>query len=233
MRVVPCALALLFAAPACAQVSGSVTLLSDFRYRGTSLSDGLPTAQAAVALDRSDGWYGGLQVSRVRFMYPEARAELQAIPYVGYVRSLRPGLSAEAGVQYTGYSHSHRYDEPEVYVGVSGRQLRSRLSWTPRYFGQSPAWYAELDGSRALRSPWRAIAHVGVLRNREYAEYAHYGSAGEQHVRVDAAVGIAVALHAFDVRATWTTVSGRASATCVPWQCGARSGWMLSLSRSW
>lgn len=229
MRAVTCALALLVAAPACAQVSGSVTLLSDFRYRGTSLSDGLPTAQATVAWDRADGWYGGLQLSRVRFMYPNANTEFQAIPYVGYVRSLRPGLSAEAGVQYTGYSRSHRYDEPDVYIGLSGRQLHSRLSWTPRYFGQSPAWYAEVDGSRALRSPWRAIAHVGALRTRQYGEYGDSGN----RMRVDAAAGIAVALRGFDLRATWTTVSGRANAACVPWQCGARNGWVLSLSRSW
>jgi uncharacterized protein (TIGR02001 family) len=222
-------LALLIAGPACAQVSGSVTLLSDYRYRGTSLSDGLPTAQAVVAWDRSDGWYGGLQLSRVRFMYPDARAELQAIPYVGYVHDLRPGLSAEAGVQYTGYSQSHRYDEPDVYVGLSGRQLHSRLSWTPHYFGQSPAWYVELDGSHALRAPWRAIGHVGVLQSREYIEYGN----AEQRVRVDAAVGIAVALGGFDLRATWTTVSGHANAACAPWQCGARNGWVLSLSRSW
>jgi len=229
VRVVPCALALLIAGPACAQVSGSVTLLSDFRYRGTSLSDGLPTAQAMVALDRDDGWYGGLQLTRVRFMYPSAQAELQAIPYVGFVHGLHSGLNVEAGVQYAGYSHSHDYGETDVYVGLSGRQLRSRLSWTPHYFGQSPAWYAELDGSHALRTPWRVVGHVGVLQTRDYAEYG----VGEQRVRVDAAAGVAVTLHGFDVRATWTTVSGQANAACVPWQCGARNGWVLSLSRSW
>jgi uncharacterized protein (TIGR02001 family) len=222
-------LALLLAGPACAQVSGNVTLLSDFRYRGTSLSNGLPTVQAMVAWDRSDGWYGGLQLSRVRFMNPDAQAELQAIPYVGYVRSLRPGLSAEAGVQYTGYSHSNSYDEPDVYVGLSGKQLHSRLSWTPHYFGRSPAWYAELDGSRTLQAPWRAIGHVGLLQTREYAEYGD----ARQRVRVDAAVGIAVSVRGFDARATWTAVGSGANATCVPWQCGARSGWVLSLSRSW
>jgi len=229
VRVVTCALALLITGPACAQVSGSVTLLSDFRYRGTSLSDGQPTAQATLAWDRSDGWYGGLQLSRVRFMYPGAAFELQAIPYVGYVHGLRRGLSVEAGVQYTGYSHTHDYDEPEAYIGLSGRQLRSRLSWTPHYFGQSPAWYVELDGSHPLRTPWRAIGHVGVLRNHAYAEYG----VGQQRTRVDAAAGIAVALHGFDVRATWTTLNGGDDAVCVPWQCGARNGWVLSLSRSW
>jgi hypothetical protein len=162
-------------------------------------------------------------------MYPDAKAELQAIPYVGYVHDLRPGLSVEAGVQYTAYSHTHRYDEPDVYVGLSGRQLHSRLSWTPHYFGQSPAWYLELDGSHALRASWRVVGHVGVLRTRDYAEY---GSA-EQRLRVDAAAGVAVALRGFDVRATWTSVSGQADAACVPWQCGARNGWVLSLSRSW
>ena len=80
-----------------------------------------------------------------------------------------------------------------------------------------------------LRAPWRAIGHVGVLQTREYAEYAN----ARQRVRVDAAAGIGVALRGFDLRATWMTVSGGANAACVPWQCGARNGWVLSLSRSW
>ena len=57
---------LLCASEACAQVSGSVTLVSDYRYRGISLSDGRPTAQLSVAYDRPDGWYMGAFASRVR-----------------------------------------------------------------------------------------------------------------------------------------------------------------------
>ena len=81
-----------------------------------------------------------------------------------------------------------------------------------------------LRANRPLPAVSSAVpCSIGVLRSREYAEYA---SANEQHVRVDAAVGVAVALHAFDVRATWTTVSGRANAACVPYR------WVISKPRT-
>ena len=150
--------------PACAQVSGSVTLLSDFRYRGTSLSDGLPTAQATWPGIAATAGMAGLQLTRVRFMYPGARLELQTIPYLGYVHRLRAGLSAEAACSTRGYSTRTPTTSRTSMSGCRGGQLRSRLSWTPHYFGQSPAWYAELDGSHALRTPWRVIGHVGVLQ---------------------------------------------------------------------
>jgi hypothetical protein len=48
--------ALLSCTSACAQVSGSATLLSDYRFRGVSLSDGQPAVQLGVAWERDDGW---------------------------------------------------------------------------------------------------------------------------------------------------------------------------------
>ena len=220
----------LVAAPACAQVSGSVTLLSEDRYHGASLSDGDPTMQLALAWDGTDGWYAGAQAARVRFAYPGARSELQAIPYAGYVRALRHGRSVEAGAQYTWFSRSGSYNYPEFYVAASGERVRGRLAWIPRYFGQSTAWYAQVDGNRPLRGPFYAIAHVGALHQGGGDLYAY---AGHAPWRYDAALGVGVARSGFDFQVTWTTASEERDDPCVPWQCGARSAWVLRLSRGW
>lgn len=225
-------LALLFAGPACAQASGSVTLLSDYRYHGASLSDGAPTAQLALAWDRGDGWYTGLQLSRVRFAYPDAKAELQAMPYLGYVRVLHAGLNVEAGVQYTWFSIEKSYNYPELYVGLSGERLRTRVSWMPHYFGQAAAWYGEVDGSRPLHGHLRAVGHIGALRMGK-ADY--YFEQGAERWRYDFAAGAGLALKGFDLQAIWTTTSDRArpEGRCAPWECGARNAWVLRVSRSW
>ena len=220
----------LVAAPACAQVSGSVTLVSDARYHGASLSDGEPTMQLAIAWDGADGWYAGAQGTRARFAYPGAPWEMQAEPYVGYVRALRPGRSIEAGAQYTWYSSSGFYNYPEFYVAASGERIRGRLAWMPRYFGQSTAWYAQVDGNRPLRGRFYAIAHAGALHQ---APSDFYGYTAHGPWRYDAALGIGVARAGFDLQVSWTTTNSEPEDPCVPWQCGARSAWVLRLSRGW
>jgi uncharacterized protein (TIGR02001 family) len=224
------ALALFVAGPACAQVSGSVTLLSDDVYRGQSLSDGKPNAQLALAWDRGDGWYAGVLLSRVRFADPDSRVRLRAVPYVGHVRVLRPGLSAEAGVQYNRFSPSGHYDFAEFYVGLSGERLRTRLSWMPQYFGQTAAWYAEINGDHPLRGRLRAVGHVGALQLRHPGGYSQRTNSW----RTDAAAGLAIDLAGFEAQATWNkSGGGYDSAICEPSRCRARDGWVLRLSRSW
>lgn len=223
-----CLLALMFAGPACAQVSGSVTLLSDDRYHGVSRSDGQPSAQVALAWDGA-GWYAGLQLSRVRFGYPGAGADLQAIPYLGYARRVRPGLSAEAGVQFTLFPSAPRHSEPELYFGLSGDRLRGRLSWTPHYYGPYAAWYGGADANLPLRGRLRAIAHAGVLQAQAHGEYDRRPG----QWRYDFAAGLGLSLRHVDLQASWTTVAGAVRAGCGPWHCDSRNGWMLSVTRNW
>jgi uncharacterized protein (TIGR02001 family) len=224
-------LAVLFAGPACAQVSGSAAWLSNDRYRGASLSDDAPTAQLTLAWDGVDGWYAGAQFTRVRFDYPGAGAELEAAPYLGYVRALGPRTQVEAGAQYTWFSRSQRYAYPELYAGISGERLHARLAWIHGYFGlPADAWYGELNGDRPLHGPWRLLGHVGVMRQQAMDTYA---GAEPSRWRYDIAAGAGVAWSGFDLQATWTTTSATPYATCAPWQCGARNAWVLRMSRSW
>jgi len=241
---------MLFVAPAWAQGSGSAAWLSDDRYHGASLSDGAPTAQLTLAWDGAGGWYAGSQFTRVRFAYRasdgrDASAELEAAPYLGYVRALGPRLRVEAGAQYTWFSHTSRYAYPELYAGLSGDRLHARLAWIHDYFGMpADAWYAELNGDRPLRGPWRALAHVGLLRQGtlrqgtlqpgrlQLSAASAYG-VETQRWRYDFAAGLGVAWAGFDLQATWTTRSADADTGCVPWQCGARDAWVFRLSRSW
>jgi len=223
-------LTVLFAAPACAQVSGSAAWLSDDRYHGASLSDGVPTVQLTLAWDGADGWYAGTQFTRVRFTYPGAPAELEAAPYLGYVHAVGHRLQVEAGAQYTWFSRSRRYGYPELYAGLSGERLHARLAWLHDYFGLPvDAWYAELNGDRPLHGPWRALAHAGVLQQGDASAYG----VEARRWRYDFAAGLGVAWAGFDLQATWTTTSANAYAACAPWQCGARDAWVLRISRGW
>src|SRR5690348_2212837 len=49
-----------------AGVSGSVALTSDYRFRGITLSDGLPALQLDVDWSAPQGWYAGAFASSAR-----------------------------------------------------------------------------------------------------------------------------------------------------------------------
>ena len=65
-----------------AEVNGEVSLgiVSDYRYRGLSLSGGDPALQAGFAWDHEDGWYAGLFAAGTRI---GGEHGLQAVSYLG------------------------------------------------------------------------------------------------------------------------------------------------------
>jgi uncharacterized protein (TIGR02001 family) len=109
-----------------AQVSGSASLLSDYRYRGVSLSDNRPAAQLALAYDDASGWYGGALASTVQIGSPTSR-ELQAVAFGGYASRMPSGLSFEAGGDYSAFTGGQSYNYGEVYVGIASDKVSTRM----------------------------------------------------------------------------------------------------------
>jgi uncharacterized protein (TIGR02001 family) len=217
---------LLFSADVFAQVSGSASLLSDYRFRGISLSHNRPAAQLAVAYDDASGWYGGAFASTVQLFYPTR--ELQLVSFVGYARRMPSGLSWEAGADYSAVTGPLSYSYPEVYVGIASENVSARLYYAPRYFGQdSHVIYGEINASQPLLDRVRLLAHGGVLRNNGEGAY---GLRPDRHV-FDASVGVAVDFDQFNLRLSWVGISSEN--TLYP-ATGLRrkNGAVLILSRS-
>ena len=190
-------------ADAFAQVSGSASLLSDYRYRGISLSHNSPAAQVAVAYDDASGWYGGASASTVRLVYPTTR-ELQVVSFAGYARRLPSGLSWEAGADYSVVTGAQSYSYPEVYLGIASGNVSARLYYATRYFGQnSDTIYGEINASQQLLDRVRLLAHGGVLRNNGEGAY---GPRPDRHI-LDASVGLAVDFDQFTIQLSWVGIS--------------------------
>ena len=223
---------LLCASEACAQVSGSVTLVSDYRYRGISLSDGQPTAQLSIAYDRPDGWYTGAFASRVQFR-PRSSDETQLLTYLGYARRTGGGLSWELGAEYAAFTGRYDYDYPEVYVGLASDRIGGRIYYARRYYGMdAPQVYAELNGAHELSDRLRLLAHLGWSRHNGSGRTTY----GTDRHRFDARLGIGAVLDGFDLQLAWVTTDGSddAYAPIPPIGSGAANQtWVLSLSRSW
>jgi uncharacterized protein (TIGR02001 family) len=216
---------LLMCAGACrAQAAGSVAVVSDYRYRGISLSDGEPALQLQLDRDFASGAYAGLMLSSVR-VYDTAG--MQWLPYAGIVRE-RSGLRWEAGVQYHGFT-VRGLDFVQWFAGVGGERVQARLHYAPRYFGAIPAWYLEVDAQQRLSERWRLLGHAGVLRVG-----GHEDDADEDRLRSDLRIGVAAAWRAVDVQLAWV------HACCAEDYRGGhgypgpdRQAWVLQLAHRW
>jgi uncharacterized protein (TIGR02001 family) len=221
------ALALLIAADAEAQFSATVSFVTDYRYRGVSLSRDDPALQAGIGYDDPSGVYLGLFASNVRFAISSHR-ELQALPYVGYARRLASGVSAEIGAAYSAFTGPGDYDYAEAYIGASIDNLSGRLYYAPHYFGRdTAAFYMELNGTQPLSDRIRLLAHLGVIFNR--GQYPLYGPT-DRHV-VDGRLGVAIDIDAFSLQASWVGI-GSANTGYPISQNNRRNTAVVTLSRA-
>ncbi|GAC1507211.1 MAG: hypothetical protein NVS1B6_14930 [Steroidobacteraceae bacterium] len=132
-----------------------------------SLSDGRPVAALDASYDFANGLYlslaGHLVATKsegVRFLGVAAGG--------GYAVRLGPIMNADFGIvhsRYTHYSGSHgRLRYTEVYAGISGKFIGTRLSISPDYLG-SARWtaHAGVDGHIDLSRLTVINGEIGLL----------------------------------------------------------------------
>jgi uncharacterized protein (TIGR02001 family) len=218
---------LLLATQAWPQVSGNVALVSDYRFRGVSLSDESPATQVSIGYDHASGWYAGGFAASVD-LADQGRRSLQTVTYVGYARRSRPGLSWEAGASYSAFSAAGSYNYPEVYCGIAADKLSGKIYYAPDFFGLgSRVLYAELNGALPLQDRLHLIWHIGAQqatnRNKASVESSRY--------RFDVRAGIGLDLEMASIQLTWAA----SNAASVLYPVNARrdrNALVLSLSRA-
>jgi len=149
---------------ALAQLSTTASIVSDYRARGVSLSDGQPAPQLTINYDHPQGWYLGSFASRVNLRGVEDSTQL--VTYAGYAHLLSPGLSWEAGASKSSFQRGAKYAYAESFIGLATENLSGRLSYAPHYFGKKDgSLYAELNGNAPLNDSVRLVAHLGLLHS--------------------------------------------------------------------
>jgi uncharacterized protein (TIGR02001 family) len=181
-----------------AQLSGSISVVSDYRFRGVSLSDGEPAAQGTVVYDHASGLYVGLFASTVRLASDRATG-FQTTGQAGY--ALRVGdLAWDAGTSYSEFTEGG-LGYADFYIGAASTDWSARLSYAPRYFGQPyAALYAELNLTPRSEHALAPLLHFGLLS-------AHPPPSYGERTRWDARVGVAYNHEALTVQLSWGTVS--------------------------
>lgn len=162
---------ILSAAPAYAEIGASVTLASEDRFRGYSVSNGYPAATFSLSYDDVAGPYfeasvmaagtPGEGVQRYRF---EGNA--------GYALRIANGPTIDAGITHADYSGYRIYGQTavftEIYAGLITKHFSAHFHYAPNYFQRGVATlYADIDGSMPLTSHIRLSGHYGILHETQ------------------------------------------------------------------
>jgi uncharacterized protein (TIGR02001 family) len=193
--------ALSLAHPAHAQFSGAVSLQSDYRYRGISLTERQPVISLDLAYDHSSGAYAGASAIGVN---EDGLRSLGFIEYAGFATPRIGQMSFDFGVnnqnlsEYAGKRYPLNYSE--VYAGIVGSHLSAHVYYSPNYIRPGvQTLYADVDGSMKPAENWRLFAHIGTT--------APVGIIAGRHQRYDFRAGVARQFGPLELQASVTGTS--------------------------
>lgn len=198
------AVALGCATPAAAQFSGSVSIRSEDRFRGHSVSQGRPTLALDLSYDHPSGLYADVIVRGV-LAHHDGPELLAVEENVGFAKQLRANLSIDVGLTNSDYSKYYNglrtAHYQEYYVGIVTKRVSAHIHYSPKYFGlhDYATLYGDIDGAIPLTEKWRLTGHAGVLRQ---VGGRTLGPTGRTHY--DYRIGAAVRVGAFDLLVEWT-----------------------------
>ncbi|MBN8281124.1 MAG: hypothetical protein J0M16_10985 [Gammaproteobacteria bacterium] len=164
------AAALLLAAGAAqAEVSSTITLASDYDFRGITQNALGPAVQASLDWSGESGLYAGLWASNIDFGDDGAEGSTPDIELdliLGYAGNFTENLGYDVGATYYKYlgdnNNDVNVDYLELYTGLEYQWVSGKIWYSPD-FGNSgdTAWYAELNGEVPLVWDVSLTAHGG------------------------------------------------------------------------
>jgi uncharacterized protein (TIGR02001 family) len=200
-NILATALLLFPASPAAAQVGAAISLFSDDRFRGYSLSEGRPVAIADLSYDAPNGIYGAASGTLVATR--EGIRPLGVQVNGGYAKRLPSGLSVDVGAlhaTYSSYSGLVWRSYTEVYAGIAGKLVSSRVSVSPAYFGSGWTVHGEVTAGYSLSRNLNIAADLGLL-----VPAGSHGYREQSHPVYDARVAIDRTFGRVSVHAAFTS----------------------------
>jgi len=106
-------------APGDITVTGSVSLVTDYRFRGLSYTDGDPAIQGSIQVNHSSGLYAGVWGSNLEDS--AVYGNLETDFYAGWTGEVASGLTADVGITYYVYFNGNVGDANifEPYASLS------------------------------------------------------------------------------------------------------------------
>jgi uncharacterized protein (TIGR02001 family) len=148
-------------------VTGGVTVVTDYRFRGVSFSDEDFAVQPTLTVNHESGLYAGVWGSNL-FDTP-VFGEVEVDLFAGYATEIASGTTLDTGVTYYWYpdgTGNSDYFEPYVSVrhtfGPTTVKVGAAYAWSQSALGNSDNIYAYADLTAAVPdTPVTLVGHVG------------------------------------------------------------------------
>lgn len=202
------------AGPSGLDLSGEVSFLTDYRFRGVSRSDENPAGQAALTLSHGSGLYAGLRATTLKGTDPfRARdpgfgdlGDVEVDLYAGWRTNLGGGFDLDAGLTYyvfAGGEGATDYAEPYASIGYLIGPVT--LSGGARYAPAQDAIGGEdmlyLFGQAEFTvpfRPWTFTAQAGRQDWGAFGSYWTWSLGVEHHVQIEGLPATYVGLRYID-----------------------------------
>jgi len=161
------AILILSATAARAEIGASLTLASEDRFRGYSVSNGYPAATFSLSYDDASGPYVEASVMAAG-NFSEGVERYRFEENAGYALRIANGPTIDAGIAHANYSGYRIYGQTavftEIYAGLITKHLSAHIHYSPDYFERGvAALYSDVDGAIPLTPRIRLSAHYGLL----------------------------------------------------------------------
>ncbi len=174
-------------------LTGNVSLVTDYRFRGIAQTYGKPAFQGGIDYSHSSGLYAGNWNSNVNegAGFPAANLEMDFYGGwkkawgdwgldVGAIYYYYPGSDASTAAgtgpltnPRTGQTHTGAIDNMEIYIGGSWKWLSLKYYHaTSDYFsapGTKGSNYLDLSGTYDLGNGWGLVGHVGAFKLKKWS----------------------------------------------------------------
>jgi uncharacterized protein (TIGR02001 family) len=183
------------------EVTGTVTAVSDYDFRGVSLSAKDPALQASIDYAHDSGFYAGAWASNIDYG-PDIDGDIELDLYAGFAGETGGGMGWDVGLVWYTYPDSSSSltassisDYPELYAGITFGPVELKQWYTNDYGGSDvDALYTEMNYGFELPADFGLNLHLGY----------NYGDAFDGFEYFDFAVGVSKSVGHFDMELKFT-----------------------------
>jgi uncharacterized protein (TIGR02001 family) len=155
-----------------AEISGNVTLASDYVYRGVSQTSEEPTIQGGFDVTVENGVYAGIWASNISF-----DGSVEVDYYIGFSNDILEDWSYDIGLIHYDYPKdgaSPDSDFQELYFSLSYQAFTVGIANSSDFFGETgSATYAYGEYDLSLPNDVSLVFHYGSQDDAEdYDEYS-------------------------------------------------------------
>ena len=152
---------------AMAEISGNVSMLSDYAFRGVSQTDEQMALQGGLDYAHESGFYVGTWASNVdsSFFNDPQDPQLEVDVYAGYGGELANGISYDLGILHYDYPGAKSADTDELYISGSMAGFTVSLNYSDElaFLGSTEsAWYLAAGYEMTLAQDIGLAVHVGL-----------------------------------------------------------------------